>query len=147
MKVSLGKNGRFVVRLLTVLWTLVLFGLALQSGEGSGHLSSRITAFLFGPLIRRGADAALLEHIVRKLAHGSGFALEGALLTLSMNGRIAIPCALVLSVLNELCQMIAENRACTVTDMLIDFSGALVGIAFITLLTFLRTQRQGDKHD
>ena len=103
----------------------------------SSALSERVTRLVFGWLLDRGADFDLLHQCVRKAAHFGIFAVEGCLMGMALlNGlkrRTAvlltgIGCAL-LSVLNELHQMQAAGRTCRLSDMAIDFCGALTGLA------------------
>ena len=119
-------------------WIAVLFFFSGQSGEDSGSLSEKLTEFLFGWLIDRGADALQLEHILRKLAHAGIFAVEGFLMTMTLTAlfprRKAMTAAFlicaVLAVANELHELLAPERTCSPTDMLIDSAGALAGLLF-----------------
>ena len=125
-----------VFGILAGLWIGVLFLLSTQSGVDSGQLSEGITEKLLGWLIARGVPEATLEHIVRKLAHFSGFALSGfftgmalfSVLKKRTAGLAAFGIEALMAVLNELSQMIPVGRSCSVKDMLIDLSGATLGI-------------------
>lgn len=118
-------------------WLAVLFFFSGQSGMESGELSGRLTRFLFGWWIERGADAVLLEIIVRKCAHAGIFAIEGFLLGMSLLSCMRkqteaffltlAACALA-AIANELHQLTAIERSCDVRDMLIDTAGAAAGI-------------------
>ena len=120
-----------------IAWIGVLFFFSGQVGEDSSALSGGVTQLLFGWLLDWGMDFDLLHHCVRKAAHFGIFAVEGCLMGMALlNGlkrRTAVlltgvGCAL-LSVLNELHQMQAAGRVCSVADMAIDFCGALTGLA------------------
>ena len=139
---------------MAAVWIGVLFFFSGQSGEESGDLSGRLTQFLFGWLIDRGADEALLEHLLRKTAHFGIFAVEGFLLGMALlhllRRKAALPAALaagaLLAVANELHQLISVARSCSVTDMLIDASGAATGLlAAYVLLHLLGTWRNTDQ--
>ena len=54
-----------------------------------------------------------------------------------LNGLIAALVCCPVAVLNELHQLTAVGRSCSVTDMLIDMSGALVGIAAASLICWI----------
>ena len=137
---------------LAAAWLGVLFFFSGQSGEESGDLSGRLTRFLFGWWIDRGADAGLLEHILRKCAHAAIFAVEGFLLGMSllsgMKRRteaafLTLAGCAVIAVANELHQLTSPERACDVKDMLIDTLGAAAGlIAAMVLLHLFRKHRQ-----
>jgi len=131
-------NGRRAVcfGIAALLWVGVLFFFSGQSGEESGALSGSVTELLFGWLIDLGADARMLELLLRKGAHMTIFAIEGFLMGMSllhaMRRRSALAataagCA-VMAVLNELHQLTSAGRSCSVIDMLIDSSGALLGL-------------------
>lgn len=120
-----------------IAWIGVLFFFSGQVGEDSSALSGGVTQLLFGWLLDWGMDFDLLHHCVRKAAHFGIFAVEGCLMGMALlNGlkrRTAVlltgvGCAL-LAVLNELHQMQAAGRVCSVADMAIDFCGALTGLA------------------
>ena len=84
-----------VYGVLSAAWIGVLFFFSGQSGEESGRLSERLTRWLFGALIERGADAAQLEHLLRKAAHFSIFAVAGFLICMTPSAAAArrkIPC-------------------------------------------------------
>ena len=119
-------------------WIGVLFFFSGQSGEASGALSEKLTRFLFGCWIDRGADALQLEHLLRKLAHAGIFAVAGFLLAMTLTALLPRRRALAttflicatLAVANELHELLAPERTCLPTDMLIDSAGALAGLLF-----------------
>ena len=83
-----------------------------------------------------------LHKIVRKLAHTFEFACLGGLLCLRLSQnspKTTIFTAFVLSVsvaiIDELIQSLSD-RACRVTDMLIDSFGASLGIGFALVLLY-----------
>lgn len=141
-----------VFGVLAAAWLCVLFFFSGQSGEESGDLSGRLTRFLFGRWIERGADEARLDHILRKCAHAGIFAVEGFLLGISLLSglkRRAEACYLtlagcaVIAVANELHQLTSPERSCDVRDMVIDTAGAAAGlIAAMVLLHLFRIRRQ-----
>lgn len=88
-----------------------------------------------------------LQFIIRKTAHFTIYAILGALSFLSVVTYKKIPffCRLAISsafcllyaVSDELHQLAVAGRSGEVRDVLIDFCGALLGIAFFTLLTMV----------
>ena len=132
-----GEKRAAISAVAAIAWIGVLFYFSGQVGEDSSALSERVTRLVFGWLLDRGADFDLLHQCVRKAAHFGIFAVEGCLMGMALlnalKRRTAIllagaGCAL-LSVLNELHQMQATGRTCRLSDMAIDFCGALTGLA------------------
>lgn len=137
-----------------VAWIGVLFFFSGQSGQASGELSQRLTQILFGWWIERGADAAQLEHLLRKAAHFGIFAVEGFFLGMSLlhllRRRWAVLAAVfagaVLAAGNELHQLLSEARDCNAVDVAIDSAGAATGIlAALLLLCLFGFWRDKDK--
>lgn len=78
---------------------------------------------------------------VRKIAHFSEFAILGVLVYINVkdfknNKTILLSCliSLIYAISDEIHQIFVPGRACTLIDVLIDFSGSLVGILFIHLM-------------
>ena len=139
-----------VYGVLSAAWIGVLFFFSGQSGEESGRLSEKLTRWLFGALIERGADAAQLEHLLRKAAHFGVFAVAGFLICMTLlhllrrRGAVwaALAAGCVLAVANELHQTLSEGRSCQFTDMLIDASGAALGLTAAALIVGWIAKRQ-----
>lgn len=79
----------------------------------------------------------LTDHIVRKLAHFCEYALEGFLLALCLRVytrhffvHISWPIlgGLLTALTDETIQMFSDGRSSQLTDVWLDFSGALAGI-------------------
>ena len=139
-----------VYGVLSAAWIGVLFFFSGQSGEESGRLSEKLTRWLFGALIERGADAVRLEHLLRKAAHFGVFAVAGFLICMTLLhllrrrgaalAALAMSCALAAA--NELHQTLSEGRTCQFTDMLIDASGAALGLTAAALIVGWIAKRQ-----
>ena len=138
---------------LAIGWVAVLFFFSGQTAAESGKLSLWLTHLVqrLFPWIPLTTDA--LEHLLRKLAHFSIFALEGFLLCLAMmeSSRDKGAGALLSGILctavaaaNELHQSFIEGRSCEGGDVLIDSAGALLGIAVAALAYFLCRRRRRD---
>lgn len=123
-------------------WVAVLFFFSGQSAAESGSLSLKVTQFLlrifpFVPL-----TVEQLHPVLRKMAHFGIFAVEGFLFGTASVSTFPEKPACVLSVLfcaamaalNEYSETFAEGRSCEETDMLIDFSGAVLGILIAVLI-------------
>ena len=133
--------------LLAIGWIAVLFFFSGQTAAESGRLSGALADFVRGIFPFNRVPPDQLEHVLRKLAHFSIFALEGFLLCLALTESFRDKTAgAVLSVIactglaaaNELHQMFSEGRSCEGRDVLIDTGGALLGIAVALLLWIIR---------
>ena len=139
---------------LAIGWVAVLFFFSGQTAAESGKLSLWLTHLVqrLFPWIPLTTDA--LEHLLRKLAHFSIFAVEGFLLCLAMMESFrdkgagallsGILCTAVAAA-NELHQSFIEGRSCEGGDVLIDSAGALLGIAVAALAYFLCRRRRRDR--
>lgn len=133
---------RMLLWILALGWVGVLFFLSTQSAESSGSLSLRVTEFLLRVFPGIPLNAEALHPIIRKLAHFGVFAVEGFLFGLAsmesfpgaFSDVLSVFFCAVMAALNEYSQMLAEGRSCEVRDMLIDFSGAVLGIVFAALV-------------
>ena len=104
-----------VYGVLSAAWIGVLFFFSGQSGEESGRLSEWLTQWLFGAFIARGAVWA------------------------------ALTAGCALAVANELHQTLSEGRSCQFTDMLIDASGAALGLTAAALIVGWIAKRQAHR--
>lgn len=149
------KNHRFISEktlfiIFSVLATAVLcfiFTQSILSKQDSGTLSGRISALLkpiLDPYDR--IDAGVFHHLVRKAAHFTefaalGFCVMGATVNLGvLKGRkfVALPMwiTLLCAVCDELLQYFT-GRGSMVTDVVLDYSGALFGMAIMAVIHIL----------
>ena len=131
----------------------LFFGNSILSGEDSSRQSGLIAKLLKPIFNRNGAiPDARFEYIIRKLAHFSEFALLGlelTMFTVHISERIKVRdtvypafAGLLCANTDELIQLFS-GRGSMVSDVFIDFSGVLFGIAIGYLLTAaLRALRQ-----
>lgn len=124
--------------LLAAGWIAVLFVLSGQDGVSSSRLSGYFTRLVMRWPLFAEMSPERLELMLRKLAHGGVFAVEGLLLggamMLSLRSRgcgaaLSLGLCACMAVLNELHQRGSAGRSCELRDMIIDFTGAAVGIA------------------
>lgn len=155
---------------LTVLVSLWIFSFSSQDSGQSSSLSRGVCRFLaelFVPNIesmtpaQREARLDILEPIIRKVAHFCVFGALGVfscLTAVSFNyerGRDfkllpILACALyclIYACSDEFHQLFVSGRYSSVTDVLIDFSGSVLGIGFALLLFmwFLKVRRKRGK--
>lgn len=115
-----------------------MFGFSNQNGEQSGTISRKIVEFLFN-----GAENKdVLEHIVRKVAHFSlyavgGFFIYGFTNTFSISTKKKIIITIVVGALyavsDELHQMFIRGRSGQATDVLIDTCGVIFMMVIMAL--------------
>ena len=131
---------------LAVGWIAVLFFFSGQTAAESGRLSGALADFVRGIFPFNRVPPDQLEHVLRKLAHFSIFALEGFLLCIAMVGTfrdktagaaLSVIVCTALAAGNELHQMFSEGRSCEGRDVLIDTGGALLGVGAALLLLWI----------
>lgn len=137
-------------------WVLVfavavfIFSMSAANGEESSELSNSI---LFKIIKLTGINVS--PRFIRKAAHFGEFALLSFFLTNAVfstfnkkkAGVLAFFISCVYAVTDELHQLFSDGRACSVIDMLIDSSGALLGAiicSFIILIYIKQTERKRD---
>lgn len=131
------KKLRLCITLLTAN-ILFIWGNSLLPGSVSGAISGfirDILAFVFSG----GAAKPDSGHgLLRKLAHFTEFACLGALLAwllgmLSKPFPVALPCAFFVACVDEIVQRFVPDRGPSFKDVLLDTSGALLGIVLLFL--------------
>ena len=142
----------------SLLIMLAAFMFSAQSGDSSGETSMNITEnvsqhFFIDDI---GRDALeILEQIIRKLAHFIEFAALGFFVFAFMNTfeikrKKAIIISLVFSSIyalsDEIHQYFVPERACRLTDVLLDSFGALCGI-FLFIALFELIQKIKNRHN
>lgn len=134
-----------------LVWTLCfIWGNSLLSRENSAAFSGKVVELLtpiFSSLSMEGPD----EHVIRKLAHFTEYAILGLELaalffinrgrSLKSIGYSALS-ALAAASADETIQLFS-GRAAMLKDVLLDFSGALTGILLLWLLTLGQKKKSG----
>lgn len=134
-----------IYSILVILTMSYIFSNSFQSSEVSNGRSGTIVEFI-SSIINNKIPKETLNIIIRKLAHGTEFAILGiflGLLTREISkklGHVMISFPLLVS----LCTAVADefiqsfnNRSESINDILIDFGGAIYGLLFISLILFL----------
>ena len=148
------KKYRYVIlfAVLALLTMAFIFGNSLKNGEASNAISTGIAEKLLN-LLRtdREIDMDLFHKLVRKAAHFTEFAVFGIFLTLFMfsveklTGHCHLSAvfftALATAVTDEFIQNFT-GRSSMVSDVLIDFSGAVTGILLVSLILWLIRYRK-----
>lgn len=130
----------------SLLWAAFVFGQSLLPGHVSSSESGFIVRLLQLFPGSSGWDLERVEHLVRKAAHFTEYAVLGILYLLAarsrgaIRGRMTLPLfwGLLTPVADESLQLLVEGRTGQLTDVLIDFSGVLTGMAVCLLILWLR---------
>lgn len=136
-------KGVVLLAVLTVLIIAFIWNNSCMSGEESGAQSGAVTKFLQAILDPKGnIPEASFHHFVRKTAHFVEFAALGALIgglfrTIWLQtGRtffsLPVLTVLLVAVLDEYIQFFT-GRGSAVTDVILDFSGGLTGLALAAI--------------
>ncbi|MCH5170033.1 MAG: VanZ family protein [Oscillospiraceae bacterium] len=129
-----------------VSWALVLavmifiFSMSSANGTESSQMSNSL---LFKITELTGIEIS--SHFIRKAAHFGEFTLLSFLLTNTVfatfknkkAGLFAFSFACLYAVTDELHQLFSDGRACSVKDMLIDSSGALLGAVLFSIIILI----------
>ena len=136
------KNKRVFFITITLIWTAVIFSFSLQSGEVSGDLSGSVLEALLGffmPGVLASSEKLELFHLMlRKCAHFTEFMILGVLISIALKymkveykSIVGLAYCVLIAALDETLQLFVSGRAGRVQDMLLDSSGALVGIVVV----------------
>lgn len=148
---------RITLWLLLFLWMAIIFMFSAESGTKSSSTSGNITQVVIDvivpsfPSLDEATQTSIfneISHIVRKSAHFFNFLILGLIscfLTATYTRKkISIIYPLIFCLLyaisDEVHQLFVPNRGGTIKDVLIDFSGATLGIYFASSLLYLFTK-------
>lgn len=141
------KRRRHIIAWLAVLlWMGIIFYLSHQPATKSSELSSGIVDFVVQTLDKlipiKALDLELFHHMIRKGAHFTAYFILGMLVMFAMEKSTrhsykSIILTLVIcvgyAISDEVHQLFIPGRSGEVRDVLIDGSGATVGIGFYLL--------------
>ena len=152
---------RITTAVLLAVWMCVIFYFSAQNAETSSQTSAGVIekiADAVYPGYREMTESEQketvdgLQHITRKSAHASIYAVLGvlSLLTFISYGRlkraarvgISAAVCLLYAASDEFHQLFVAGRSCELKDVMIDFSGAAVGIALGFLAVVLISRRK-----
>ena len=129
---------------IVLLWMILIYYFSQQTVDESIRVSSVATSVFTGILEFLFPNSILEEkythHIVRKLAHFTIYFILGVLVSYLLNvGKIkerkiiliAVICCLLFAISDETLQLFIYGRGAQASDVLIDISGASLGILFV----------------
>ena len=141
------RNKKIIFTIMTLLWVAVIFSFSLQAGEASGSLSGSFLHKIlewFAPRVFEQLETMPQEKlefwhtVLRKCAHFTEFAVLGVLSSLTLlqtevkwRSLSAMTFCLVIASMDETLQLFVDGRAGRVLDVMIDGTGALVGIGVV----------------
>lgn len=145
--------------ILLILVLCFIFGMSSMKGDASGSLSEgmleKIVTFIFPSLKGNddffgGCFFYIIHGVVRKIAHFTMFMTVGFLSSLHLscyklkNKAVTVASALfslAAASFDELHQLFVFERSAQITDVLIDFFGALCGILIIYLIVLKKRRK------
>ncbi len=155
--------GKWMVTILTIVWMIIIFLLSHENATKSTDTSSGVTRFVCEVVLKDSYQSMAeeerevlrekVQHIVRKCAHMTEYAILGVLLTWTAivhgcKGKKllgAIMVGITYSVSDEWHQSFIPGRACQSMDVLIDSIGVILGVGIVVcgrwLISFL-TERK-----
>lgn len=144
LNIKINKNtvGKAVLLVLTALYILFIWLHSSMNSEISANQSKGVLYFLTTLLNNFGVSLDITEHLIRKSAHFLEFALLGFIVLLNavvINGKIIknlLQCGficLITALIDEFIQLYVPGRSAQVTDVVLDFFGAVFGILFFVI--------------
>ena len=135
---------KLLIILAVVVWMAIIFKLSAQPGEQSNLLSTKVTTIIvsLAKLFRPDVNVLTLNHFIRKCAHFLAYLVLGIIVLFAMRriglmGKQGIGFTLLLCIsyasTDELHQAFVPGRTPKLLDVLIDSSGASLGISIYVL--------------
>lgn len=134
---------RVLFTLCTIVTVAYIFFNSSQTADVSAVRSGRIVELANAVFAKLGFGAVFTEHLVRKLAHLLEYMLLGFFLMLTLRvytqrilSFLAWPLfgGLLIPVLDETLQAFRAGRSSELRDVLIDFSGVMIGLCAALLV-------------
>ena len=141
--------------LLSLLWMVFIFMMSQQNADVSTETSLRagtlvaelvVPGYRDWPAGEKRALAMQIDYPVRKLAHASEYTVLGILSVAVVPKRrrllcTAFPLGVLYAASDEFHQLFVPGRAGRVSDVLIDSSGVLLGIAIVSLFMHISQRK------
>lgn len=136
---------KLLILLAVVFWMAIIFKLSAQPGEQSNLLSTKVTTVIvnLAQQFRPDVNVGSLNYLIRKCAHFLAYLALGIIVLFAMRriglmGKKGIGLTLLLcisyAITDELHQAFVPGRTPKLLDVLIDSSGASLGIGIYLLL-------------
>ena len=131
-------KSRVLYLSLVLLLTAFIWGNSLQSATVSDEASGWVLALIQNIIDTLSLGAIhLTNHIVRKAAHLTEFALQGACLAAALhaygnNIRAALLLGCATAIIDEGIQSFTPGRSCQLSDVLLDTVGSGIGMLVVS---------------
>lgn len=134
--------------ILTIIWMITIFGFSNQNSVKSSSTSGKVIRVTIKAVTNVSQEqeeiiVEQLQHIVRKLAHFSIYAIGGMILihlVSTYTNKRAWMYAWIIGTIyastDELHQYFVPGRSCELKDVLIDSSGVITGIIIVILISY-----------
>ena len=150
---------RFLLWLLVILWMGIIFFLSAQTAAESSGLSGQtirtlipifMPEFIDISQVQQNEIVANLQHLVRKIAHILIYFILGILcmctlisheLKLKVKVYAALVICTVYAATDELHQLFVDGRGGQLSDIFIDFCGALLGVLLVVGVQWMRGRK------
>ena len=140
---------KIIYLLLSLLIIAFIFGNSMMDATDSNSESRFLTAFVQNVLNWLGFHVPIgeLHHAIRKCAHFTEYALEAFFVAKTLTAfrvrrqtwlAYALLIGLLTAVIDENIQLYSIGRSGQVTDVLLDFSGTIVGVVMAMLISWNR---------
>ena len=161
-------NRRGLLWVMVVLWMVIIFCFSAQPADESAQLSGGIVTTVVNAVVSNFDNLSLGEQasitrqtsfIVRKTAHAGIYAMLGLFTMFALNQTakttafqkikkiqtqvsLALVICLLYAISDEFHQLFVLGRSCELRDVLIDVTGACVGIIIVWLMINSRRHRE-----
>ena len=136
---------KLLIMLAVVFWMAIIFKLSAQPGEQSNLLSTKVTTVIvnLAQQFRPDVNVLSLNYFIRKCAHFLAYLVLGIIVLFAMRrigfrGKTGVWITLLICIgyatTDELHQAFVPGRTPKLLDVLIDSSGASIGIGIYVLL-------------
>ncbi|NLH44762.1 MAG: VanZ family protein [Acholeplasmataceae bacterium] len=140
---------KIIYLLLSLLIIAFIFGNSMMDATDSNSESRFLTVFVQNVLNWLGFHVPIgeLHHAIRKCAHFTEYALEAFFVAKTLTAfrvrrqtwlAYALLIGLLTAVIDENIQLYSIGRSGQVTDVLLDFSGTIVGVVMAMLISWNR---------
>lgn len=138
-----------VLWVLVAAWAVVIFLFSAQDAEASTALSDKVTAIILKilgidtPTLAPSPDGLTWLPSIRTMAHFASFAIFGTLSAMAIRSHrpaewkswlFPAGISLFYAIFDEIHQAFVPGRSTELKDVLVDFSGAMLGIAAIAII-------------
>ena len=136
---------RVLMFLLTISLIVFIFSNSAQSADVSSETSGRFMAFLNNILAFFRINAAFNQVIVRTCAHFAEFGLLGVFAFLTSvsffglrfkNWLLSSVFCVLIALVDECIQLFSDGRAFQFSDLLVDFTGSVIGISCTYVIVY-----------